>query len=129
MQTWIIVLLKTILIFFLTLALCRIMGKSSISKATPFKFVSYIVIGVIASLIPLGLITNIAFGILALVVWVSFSIALDYLSMKSKWVHDFINGRETILIKDGKIMEDSLADVRLTGEELLKELRTRMPLT
>ena len=125
MQSSVIVLLRTVLLFFLTLAISRIMGKSSLSKATPFKFISYIAIGVIAALISLGLITNMVFGLISMAVWLIFSIALDYLSMKSKWVHDLVNGRETILIKDGKVMEENLADVRYTGEELLRELRTK----
>ena len=125
MQSLAIVLFRTILLFFLTLIISRVMGKSSLSKATPFKFISYIAIGVIASLISLGLITNIVFGLITLAVWLSFSIALDYLSLKSKWIHNLVNGRETILIKDGKVMEENLADVRYTGEELLRELRTK----
>lgn len=125
MQNFVVVLLRTIALFFLTLIIVRIIGKSSLAKTTPFKFISYIVIAVMATLISLGLIQNIAFGFLALVVWFLFSIALDYLAMKSKWVHDFINGRETVLIKDGKVMEESLKDVRYTGEELLRELRTK----
>lgn len=125
MQDWIVVLLRSVTLFFLTLFTIRIMGKGSLSKATPFKFVSYIVIASIATLISLGLIPNITFGFISLVVWLSLSVALDYLSMKSKWVHDFINGRETVLIKDGKVMEESLKDVRYTGEELLRELRTK----
>lgn len=125
MQSWVIVLLRTILLFFLTLLISRVMGKSSLSKATPFKFISYIAIGVTTALISLGIITNMVFGLITLAVWLIFSIALDYLSMKSKWVHDLVNGRETILIKDGKVMEENLADVRYTGEELLRELRTK----
>lgn len=40
-------------------------------------------------------------------------------------LHDFINGKETVLIKHGKIMEESLQQTRLTGEELLMELRSK----
>lgn len=125
MQNFVVVLLRSIVLFFLTLFMVRIIGKSSLSKATPFKFISYIVIAVFASLISLGLIPNITFGFIALAVWFLFSIAVDYLAMKSKWVHDLINGKETVLIKDGKVMEESLKDVRYTGEELLRELRTK----
>jgi uncharacterized membrane protein YcaP (DUF421 family) len=125
MQSFIVVLLRTIVLFFLTLGITRIIGKSSLSKATTFKFVSYIVIAIIASLITLGLIQNIAFGFISLAVWVLFSIALDYLSIKSKWVHNFINGRETVLIKDGKVMEENLMKAKYTGEELLRELRSK----
>jgi uncharacterized membrane protein YcaP (DUF421 family) len=125
MQNFVVVILRTVVLFFLTLFIVRIIGKSSLSKATPFKFISYIVIAIIATLISLGLIPNITFGFISLAVWFLFSIALDYLSMKSKWVHDFINGRETVLIKDGKVMEESLKEVRYTAEELLRELRTK----
>jgi uncharacterized membrane protein YcaP (DUF421 family) len=125
MQNFVVVMLRTIVSFFLTLFIVRIIGKSSLSKATPFKFVSYMIIAIIASLISVGLIPNITFGFIALAVWLLFSIALDYLAMKSKWVHDFINGRETVVIKDGKVMEESLKDLRYTGEELLRELRTK----
>lgn len=125
MKPWIIVLLRSIIIFFLTLILIRIMGKVNLSKTTPFKFVSYIVIAIIASLMSLGLIQNIIFGFISLAVWIVFSIALDYLSIKSNWIHDFINGRETILIKDSKVMEENLQKVRYTGEELLRDLRSK----
>lgn len=125
MENWITVLLKTIILFFLTLAIVRVLGKGSLSKITPFKFVSYFVIAIIISLISLGLIMNITFGFITLGVWVLLTLAIDYLSLKSKWVHDFINGKETILIKEGKVMEENLMDVRLTGEELLRELRSK----
>lgn len=125
MQNWIVVLLRTAILFFTTLVLIRIVGKGSLSKTTPFKFVSYIVIAIIASLISLGLIESTTMGIISLATWFLLAIALDYLSIKSKWIHDFINGKETVLIKDGKVMEENLLQVRYTGEELLRELRTR----
>ncbi|MDS0526926.1 DUF421 domain-containing protein [Clostridium sp. SHJSY1] len=125
MQPWIIVLLRTSIIFFLTFAVIRLMGKVNLSNITPFKFVSYVVIAIISSFISLGLIENFVFGLLSLALWVVFSLALDYLSLKSKWVHDLVNGKDTVLIKNGKIMEENLMDVKFTGEELLKALRTK----
>lgn len=72
-----------------------------------------------------GIIGNLVIGLIALAVWGLLPIALEYLALKSKWVHDLLNGKETILIKQGKIMEESLFQVRLTGEELLRELRSK----
>jgi uncharacterized membrane protein YcaP (DUF421 family) len=125
MQTWIIVVIRALILFVLSLAVVRLMGKGSLYKATPFKFVSYAVISIIVSLILLGLIPNITFSIIALVTWIASALVLDYLSLKSKWIHDFINGKETVLIKDGKVMEEHLKEVRFTGEELLRELRSK----
>lgn len=125
MQEWLVILVKSILLFFLTLFVVRVLGKRNISSITPFNFVSYIVIAVLAALISANIITNFAFGLIALLVWVLLSIALDYLSIKSKRIHDLINGKETVLIKHGKVMEESLLKARLTGEELLRELRNK----
>lgn len=123
MKDWIEILLRSIALFFLVLLSIRVMGKRHIARMTPFHFVNYSVIAIISALISVNIIPNITFGFIALGIWVLFPIALDYLSLKSKLIHDFINGKETILIKQGKIMEDNLKQMRLTGEELLKELR------
>ncbi|PRX32623.1 uncharacterized membrane protein YcaP (DUF421 family) [Orenia metallireducens] len=125
MADWIEVLIRTISLFFIVLAVTRIMGKRQLTRLTPFHFVSYFVVGILAVLIAVNLIDNLILGFLALATWVTFYLVLDYLALKSKMIHDWINGRETVLIKDGKVMEDSLKQLRLTGEELLRDLRTK----
>jgi uncharacterized membrane protein YcaP (DUF421 family) len=80
---------------------------------------------VTAVLVSVNMVENAVLGLIALGVWAVFVIALDYLALKSKAVHDLVNGRETVLIKQGKIMEENLSQARLTGEELLRELRAK----
>ncbi|KXG75468.1 DUF421 domain-containing protein [Thermotalea metallivorans] len=123
MKEWMIILLRSILLFFVILFFVRIMGKRQIVKMTPFYFVSYSVIAILTALLSVNIIRNLAFGWIALGVWILFPMVLDYISLKSKWLHDVIHGRETILIKDGKIMEENLKQMGMTGEELLRELR------
>jgi len=125
MQAWIQMLLSSISLFFLSLILIRIMGKRNIARMTPFKFVSYIVIAIIIAAMSLDLIEKSSYGLLTLGVWVLFPIVLDYISLKSKWMHDIVNGKEVVLIKHGKIMEQNLLQTRLTPEELLRELRSK----
>ncbi|MFZ5968657.1 MAG: DUF421 domain-containing protein [Bacillota bacterium] len=125
MKEWIVILIRSTVLFLFVLTAVRLMGKRQLSRITPFNFTVYTVIAVLSALISLNVIKNFAFGLIALGVWVLFSIGLDYISMKSKFLHDWINGRETILIKHGKIMEENLKQIRLTGEELLRELRSK----
>jgi len=99
------------------------MGKTNLSKISSFKLITYIVIGIISALISLNLTPNTIFPFISLVAWILLSIALDYLSIKSKLVHDIVYGKETVLVKEGKVMEENLLKVRYTGEELLRELR------
>jgi len=125
MKDWIEILLRSIALFLLTFFSIRIMGKKQPTRMTPFQFINYVVIAILAALISVNIINNLVFGLIALGVWILFFIALEYLSLKSKWLHDWINGKETILIKDGKVMEENLIKERLTGEELLRGLRSK----
>ncbi|MBU3174485.1 DUF421 domain-containing protein [Clostridium estertheticum] len=125
MNSWLIILFNSIILFFLTLVVTRFMKKRNLSKVTPFEFISYVVIALIVTLISLDIIANIYFGLTALAVWSLLPIILDYASMKSKWIYNMINGKERVLIKDGKVMEDNLAKERMTGQEFLQELRSK----
>ncbi len=125
MKEWIEILLRSSGLFILTLALVRIIGKRQPARTNPFTFVNYTVIAIIAALISVKVIENLIIGFLALGVWVLFPIAVDLLAIKSKLVHDWVYGKPTILIKDGKLMEENLMQVRYTGEELLRELRLK----
>lgn len=125
MPIWINVLLRTAVLFFVTLFAVRLMGKKLAAGMTPFHFVSYVIVALIASLTVLNVALNFAVAMVAFAAWIFLFIALDYAAMKSKWIHDWVLGKETILIKHGKVMEDNLAKARLTGEELLRSLRSK----
>lgn len=125
MQIWTPILFKSAALFILTLVLVRMMGKRNITHIPLYRFVSYQVLAVIAALISVNLITNPVIGFLALGVWFFLPMLMDYLSLKSKLLHDLINGKETVLIKHGKIMEENLLKTGFTGEALLRELRTK----
>lgn len=125
MQEWLIILLRAIGLYFLTFLILRLMGTASVSRMTPFKLVNYIIIAIIIALVSLNLVEDWVFGILVLGVWTVFSVALDYLSITSKGIHDIVNGKPNILIDKGKVMEENLLKARMTGEELLGLLRSK----
>lgn len=125
MDTWLILLFNSVTLFFLTLILTRYMKKKSLSNATAFDFISYMIVAIIITLISLNIIPNIYFGLITLAVWAVIPIILDYAAMKSKWIYNIINGKERVLIKDGKVMEDNLSKERMTGQEFLQTLRSK----
>ncbi|MEJ8553776.1 DUF421 domain-containing protein [Tepidibacter sp. Z1-5] len=125
MKAWIEILMRSVGLFLLTLLFIRIMGKRQLARMTSFNFVSYTVIAILVALISANIIKNLSLGFIALGVWVLFTIGLDYLCLASKLIHDWVYGKETILIKNGKVMEENLSQVRFTGEELLRELRSK----
>ena len=125
MQIWTQTLFRSIALFILVLVILRIMGKRNIVRIPLYRYISYQVIGIISALISVNIITNPVIGFIAIGMWFILPMLMDYLSLKSKWLHDLINGKETVLIKHGKIMEANLIKTGFTGEELLRELRTK----
>jgi uncharacterized membrane protein YcaP (DUF421 family) len=119
------ILLRSLALFLLIFLLIRLMGKKHPAKMSPFSFVVYSVIAVITALTALKVIENLVLGLIALAVWGLLPVALDYLAARSKTLHDMLHGKATVLIKQGKINEDNLKQVRLTAEELLQSLRLR----
>lgn len=125
MNTWSILLFNSIILFFLSLTISKYLKKKTLSRATPFDFISYAVIAIIIALISLNMVNNIYFGLTSLAVWALMPLALDYASMRSKWIYNVLHGKERVLIKNGKVMEDNLSKERITGQEFLQELRSK----
>jgi uncharacterized membrane protein YcaP (DUF421 family) len=125
MNSWLIILFNSIVLFFLSLVIAKYMKRKTLARATPFDFISYAVIAIIIVLISLNIIDNIYFGLTTLAVWALMPIILDYASMKSKWVYNLIHGKERVLVKNGKVMEDNLSKERITGQEFLQEMRSK----
>lgn len=125
MNSWYITLFISIVLFFLALVITKYLKKKTLSRASTFDFISYTVIAIIISLISLNIVPNIYFGLTALAVWVFMPLILDYASMKSKVIYNLIHGKERVLIKNGKIMEDNLSKERITGQEFLQEMRSK----
>ncbi|EFV75786.1 hypothetical protein HMPREF1013_03846 [Bacillus sp. 2_A_57_CT2] len=89
--------------------------KKQISELSFFEYVSGITIGSIAGEIIMGLDNHWASGILSILIFGLVTLFADILSLKSKSFRDFFEGKGTIFIKDGKILEDNLKkkDTRL----------------
>jgi uncharacterized membrane protein YcaP (DUF421 family) len=118
------VIIRSLSLFFLIWLSTRLIGKRTISRVKPINFISFIVLAIVASLISLNLV-NIISGFIVLLTWLLLPIVIDFLSIKSQVIHQLINGKETVLIKHGKIMEENLIQLRMTGEDLLSELRSK----
>ena len=125
MKEWIEVLLRTVGLFIVIFAAIKILGNNAISKISSLRLISYIIIAIVTALLSANVIKNISLGLLVLAVWILLPLALEYLSLKSKYVHDLVYGKGKVVIKQGKVMEDQLKQARMTGEELLSELRSK----
>ncbi|KAB2952100.1 DUF421 domain-containing protein [Heliorestis acidaminivorans] len=125
MPEWLIFLARATAVFLLTLFLVRIMGKRQTSQMTFFDLITAIVIGVLAASFTLNLAGNMTGTFIALLVWTALPLAIYFLSIKFKSVRDVVQGKETILINHGRVLEDKLMEARMTPEDLLSQLRRK----
>ena len=84
MSIWLIILFRSMSMFLITIVLIRLIGKKQPSRLNSFQFVNYMVLGIIAALISVGIIGNLVLGLTALGVWVSITDCLGLSSVKEQ---------------------------------------------
>ncbi|WP_424767812.1 DUF421 domain-containing protein [Paenibacillus sp. sgz302251] len=125
MPEWLEVVLRTLFSVIVLFAVTKMLGKRQISQLSLFEYITGITIGSLAAYISLEIDSTWYLGVISLVVWAGISLGIELLQLKSKKARDLIDGTSTVLIKDGKVMEDNLKKERLTNEDLLEELRSK----
>lgn len=119
------VFIRSIVFIFVLIVFTKLLGKKQISEISFFEYVSGITIGSIAGEAVTGLEKNIGHGILAVALFSLITLLVDIISLKSKKFRDIVEGKGTIFIKDGKVMEDNLKKERYSVEDLTSLLRRK----
>jgi uncharacterized membrane protein YcaP (DUF421 family) len=125
MPDWIQIVLRTLASVVILFVMTKILGKRQISQLSLFEYITGISIGNIAAYISLDIDNLWYLGIVSLAAWVSVSVGMEFLTMKSKRIRDFIDGKGTPLIQNGHVLKKSLRKERLTLDELLEQLRKK----
>jgi uncharacterized membrane protein YcaP (DUF421 family) len=125
MPGWVIILSRSIIFLILMLITTKMLGKKQISELSFFEYVSGITIGSIAGEAITGLESNLFHGALAIIIFGLTTLLVDFLSLKSKSFRDIVEGRGTVVIKDGKILEENLKKEKYTIDEISALLRQK----
>jgi len=125
MPDWLMIALRTLLAIVVLFFMTKLLGKRQISQLSLFEYITGITIGSLAAYISLELDGHWYLGVVSLAVWVGFSWVIEWLQLKSKRFREFVDGKATVLIKDGNIREHALRRERLTLDELMEQLRSR----
>ncbi|MED4287241.1 DUF421 domain-containing protein [Priestia megaterium] len=125
MPDWLIVVLRSLLFLVVLFAITKWLGKKQISELSFFEYVTGITIGNIGAEMATGIEKSIFEGILSIVTFAIVPFLAGIISLKNKPFRDFIEGKGTVFIKDGKIMEENLKKEKYTIDELLDLLRKK----
>ncbi len=120
---WTLVILRSVFILIILFAITKWLGKRQISQLSFIEYIAGMTIGDIAAQVSTGLDSKFFHGVFAILIFAVVPFLTGILSLKNKTARDFFEGKSTVLIKDGKILEDNLKKEKYTSDELLELLR------
>ena len=110
----------TIVVLFL---LAKVMGKKQISQLNLFDYIVGITIGSVAADISLDLNKSFLDGVICMLVFGLTGALVSYVTLKSIKLRWFFTGTPSIIIENGKIIEEGLKKVKFDINDLMEELR------
>ena len=118
-----IVAVRTLILYALVLFAVRLMGKSELSKMSPFQLVIVFMIAELAAIPIDDPDVSLINGIVAIFTLMFLQIVCSLLSVRSEGFKNFISGKPAILIEKGKLNMKELKRLRITTTDLLEQLR------
>ncbi len=125
MPITIVVIIRSFIAFFSLLIFVRLMGKQQVAQLTFFDYVVGITIGSMASTLSVQVNENLLSTLAGMATWAILAIVLAILSLHSVWIRKIVDGEATIVVANGKIMEENLKRIRIPIDQLISELRTQ----
>lgn len=125
MPDWLNIVIRSVGSLLYLFLLTKLIGKRQIRQLTYVEYIVGITIGSIAAFLATELDGPIYHSLIAMTIFALFPVLLEWISLKSKKARNILEGNATILVKDGKILEDNLKSQRLTAEELMEQLREK----
>lgn len=121
----VVVIIRSIIAFFVLLLLVRLLGKQQVAQLTFFDYIIGITIGSIASTLSVQVNENTLATLAGMVTWTVLAILLAFLGIHNVRIRKVIDGEATVVIENGKILEENLKRIRIPIDELISELRTQ----
>jgi uncharacterized membrane protein YcaP (DUF421 family) len=115
---------KTVLVYLFVLFAMRLMGKREIGKLSVFDLVVSIMIAEVAA-VSLDLEEPLWKGIVIVLILVAMQVVVAFLSLKSHRLREFLEGRPTIIIRNGRIDDQEMRKTRYSMSDLLTQLREK----
>ena len=115
---------RAIVLYIIVLIVMRLMGKREIGQMQPFELAISIMIADLASIPMTDIGIPISNGIIPILGLLVMHLVISVLNIKSSKIREFICGKPTVLINNGRIDENQMRKERFTLNELEEKLRS-----
>lgn len=118
-----IMVIKTTILYFFIMFVYRIMGKKEVGQLSIVDLIVTILIAELAAISIENAESSIFVSIIPIIVLVAIQIILSYTSLKSKSFRHFVEGKPTVIIKNGRIVFSEMVKLRYSLDDLVLQLR------
>lgn len=125
MNEGLVVFVRGIIGFFSLLIFAKILGKQQISQLSFFDYVLGITIGSIAATLTTDLSSRAWPHFVGLLTWALLGYVMEYITLKWRYASKYIDGEPTIIIMNGKIMENALRKMKYKVSDIMGLLRNK----
>jgi uncharacterized membrane protein YcaP (DUF421 family) len=125
MMEYLVIVGRSVSALIILLFITRILGKQTLSNMTFHDFVAAIILGATAANLAFNEKIEITHLIISMAVFTIVSYIISKIAMKSRQIRKIISGAPTILIEDGKILEDNMKKNKYTLDSLNEMLREK----
>lgn len=101
------IILRALFMYFFIILVYRIMGKKEVGELSIIDLIVSILIAELASLC-ISAEKSVLYSVIPILVLVFVQILISFMSLKSEFIRDMIDGKPTIIIKGGKINFDEM---------------------
>ena len=118
-----VVFLRAVVLYVLIIIAVRLMGKRQIGELQPSELVVTILMSNIATLPVEDISIPMIMGIVPIFTFVSLDVFMSQLAMKSRRLRRLFSGEPKVIIREGKIDQQTMRDLRYTVDDLTESLR------
>lgn len=118
-----ITFVRTVILYILVICAIRFMGKRQVGQLQPAELVIAIMISDLASIPIESSSVPLLAGVVPIFTLIGSELILSWICLKSHKFRKLLSGKTSLLIYNGKIIEEELAKQRFNLEDLLEELR------
>ncbi len=118
-----IIIIRTLILYALVVFVMRLMGKRQLGQLQPYELVITIMISELATLPMQDVRLPLLLGIIPIITMLILQIILSELQLRSEKLRKIVDGRPSILLKDGILDTKALREQRINIDDLMEELR------
>ena len=116
---------RTLILYFILMIGLRLMGKRQIGELEPSELVLALIISDLAAVPMQDFGIPLINGVFPIITLLCISMLLSFFSLKSIRFRSLICGHPTVIIRNGKLLQQNMARNRFTVDELYEQLRSQ----